>query len=140
MHLQQGAPGGTLLDGNISWNPVTEGALGLWNPFLSGMSFRVVRDSTEGIALRNGVNNVFWDDDICGDSFGDAIAYTRWIYRASDNIMIEADVIFNRGKSLQRPGQRPLGDENCGQHERVPADPERRQHRAVSLRRPACVG
>lgn len=98
MHLQQGSSG-TLLDGSTSWNAVSEGALGIWNPFLSSASFRVVRDSTEGVALRNGVNNVIWDDDVYGDSFGDAVAITRYIYRVSDNAMLEGDVVFDRGRS-----------------------------------------
>lgn len=98
MHLQMGSPGGALLDGVTSWNVVAEGALGTWNSS-AGLTFRVVRDSTDGIALRNGINNVFWDDDVYGDSFGDSIAVTRWLYRVSDNTTVEADVIFDTARS-----------------------------------------
>ena len=100
MHLQQGSPTGTLIDGSTSWNKVSENALALWNPFLNSVSFRVNRNSTAGIARGNDANNVFWSDDIYGDPFGDttlAVALRTW--RVSDNTMIETDVIFNRGKS-----------------------------------------
>ena len=100
MHLQQGSPAGTPIDGSTSWNAVSEGALALWNPFLNDVSFRVVRDSTEGKARGNDVNNVFWDDDVYGDPFGDTtLAVTLSTWRLSDNTLIETDVIFNQGKS-----------------------------------------
>ena len=99
MHLQQTGSSGTLLDGTTSWNAVSEGALSLWNPQLNGVQFTVVRDSTAGIALRNNTNNVFWDDDVYGDPFGDAIAYTRWLYRTDNNQLVEADVVFDRKRS-----------------------------------------
>ena len=100
MHLQQGSPTGTLIDGSTSWNAVSEGALALWNPFLNDVSFGVVRDSTEGKARDNDVNNVFWNDDVYGDAFGDdVLAVTLILYRVSDSSLIETDVIFNQGKS-----------------------------------------
>src|SRR5437016_602391 len=83
MHLQLGNSSGTLMDGSTSWNTVAEGALGRWGPFLNSVSFRVVRDSTAGIAMENGANNVFFADDIYGDAFGDAIAVTETLYRTS---------------------------------------------------------
>ena len=99
MHLQMGTSSGTFIDGSTSWNAVDESALAIWNPFLSGVEFRVVRDSTSGIAFRNDVNNVIWGDDVYGEAFGDAIAFTKWLYFTSDNRMAEADVIFDRGLS-----------------------------------------
>ena len=99
MHLQMGSPSITLIDGSSSWNTVAEGALGRWNEVVSSVSFRVVRASTEGIALRNGINNVFWDDDVYGDSFGDAVAYAKWIYTLPNNLMSETDVIFKNTES-----------------------------------------
>jgi hypothetical protein len=99
MHLQQGTASGTLIDGSTDWNAVTEGALGAWNPFLNRVSFRVIRDSTAGQAIRNSTNNVIWGTDVYGDSFGDAVAVTRWLYRPSDNSIVEADVIFDRGRT-----------------------------------------
>lgn len=99
MHLQQGASNGTLIDGSRDWNIVTEGALATWNPFLSSVSFRVVRDSTAGNGLRNNVNNVTWGDDVYGDPFGDAVAVARWRYSLPDNTTLEADVVFDRSRS-----------------------------------------
>lgn len=97
MHLQMGQSSGTLIDGSTGWNTVAEGALATWNPFVSGVEFRVVRDSTAGTGLRNSVNNVIWADDVYGDSFGDAVAVT--ISLASNNTTAEADVLFNRNLS-----------------------------------------
>ena len=99
MHLQLGTSSAALIDGSPDWNTVTEGALGTWNPFLNRVSFRVVRDSTAAQAFRNNTNNVTWGDDVYGDSFGDAVAVTRWLYRPSDNSIIEADVILNRARN-----------------------------------------
>lgn len=99
MHLQQSGPSGTLIDGSSDWNGVIESALGIWNPFLNGVTFRVVRDSTAAVGLRNSANNVIFADDVYGDSFGDAVAVTRWLYQSSDRTFVEADVVFNRGRS-----------------------------------------
>ena len=99
MHLQMGAGSGTLSDGSTSWNAVTEGALGTWNPFLNGVAFTVVRDSTAAIAEGNRINNVFFADDVFGDSFDDAIAIALYFFRRSDNTFTEGDVIFNRRES-----------------------------------------
>ena len=99
MHLQMGSPTSALIDGNTSWNTVSEGALAIWNPYLSSVTFRVVRESTEGRSLTNGINNVFWNDDVYGDSFGDAVGFAKWRYRVPENTLIEADVVFNNTKS-----------------------------------------
>ncbi len=99
MHLHQGAPSSALLDGAVNWNTVTEGALSTWNPFLNGVAFRVIRDSSASTDLRNGSNNVAWADDVAGDPFGDAVAITRTLYRASDNVIVETDVLFDRSRN-----------------------------------------
>ncbi len=96
MHLQLGSSG-TLLDGSSSWGVSSEAALARWNQYLSGVEFRVQHDSTTNRARGNRTNNVFWDDDIYGDSFGDAVAYALWWYRG--NTLIEGDVIFDRSRS-----------------------------------------
>ena len=99
MHLQQGAPASALIDGATDWNAVTEGALAIWNPFLNGVSFQVVRGSSVETGLRNDLNNVLWGDDVYGEPFGDAVAVTPYLYFASDNRIVEADVIFDRSQS-----------------------------------------
>jgi hypothetical protein len=94
--LGQDTSSGRLLDGSADWNAVTENALALWNSRLQGVSFRVTRDSSAG-ALRNGINNVIWTDDMYGDEFGDAIAVTISLSRR--NIAVEADVLFDRARN-----------------------------------------
>ena len=99
MHLQLGSSG-TLIDGSPSWNKAAEDALALWNPFLTGVSFRVVRDSTASIPgsqVSNGVNNVFWDDDLYGEPWPDAAAWvSTW---SAGGIISETDVVFNTNHS-----------------------------------------
>jgi hypothetical protein len=96
MHLQMGSSSGSFIDGSSSWNAVTEGALGTWNQYLSGVTFTVVRDSSAGVAYANGTNNVVWKDDVYGEPFGsDTLAVTLGRYRTSDNAFTETDVLFN---------------------------------------------
>lgn len=99
MQLQQGASSSTLIDGAADWNAVTESALFIWNPFLNGITFRVVRGSSGSTELRNAANNVYWADDVGGEPFGDSVAVTRTLYRPSDNVIIETDVVFDRGRN-----------------------------------------
>nr|AQQ75175.1 hypothetical protein [uncultured bacterium] len=99
MNLQQGAPSASLIDGSADWDAVTEGALAAWNPFLNGVSFRVAKNAASSTGLRNNVNNVFWADDVYGQSFGDAIAVTQWLYYTESNRMAEADVMFDRKRN-----------------------------------------
>lgn len=93
MHLQLGSSGGTLIDGSPNWNTPAEHALAMWSPFLNGVEFRVVRDSTSVVALENNVNNVVWADDVYGDPFGDAIAVA--ISLSIRGTLIETDVLFD---------------------------------------------
>jgi len=99
MQLQQGSPTSSLIDGAGDWDAVTEGALAIWNPFLNGIAFRVARGASGGADLRNATNNVAWADDVGGDSFGDSVAITRTLYRPSDNIIVETDVLFDRSRN-----------------------------------------
>jgi hypothetical protein len=100
MHLQLGDPTGTLIDGSTSWDSGAETALALWNPSLDSVEFRVVRESTEIKVRGNDINNVFWDDDVYGDPFGDTtLAVTLSTWRTSSSNLIETDVIFNTGKA-----------------------------------------
>jgi hypothetical protein len=97
LQLQLGASSGALIDGSPDWDAVAERATALWNPFVgSGVSLRPARGSAAPPALWNNANDVTWGYDILGESFGEAIAVTVWLYRVADNSMVEADVIFNR--------------------------------------------
>ena len=97
MQLEFGSSSGALLDGSSDWNASAESALAIWNPFLNGVSFSVVRNSTAPVALGNNLNNVFWGDDTYGVPFGPGVlALTQYLYRVSDKTFLEADVIFNR--------------------------------------------
>lgn len=96
MHLQLGASG-TLLDGATSWGQSAEWALSAWNTYADRVQFTVVRDSSYGIASGNGINNVFWHDDVYGKAFGDTTLAitTHWL---NGSRRTEGDVIFNTAK------------------------------------------
>lgn len=97
MQMQIGASPGTLIDGSGSWDVSAERALSTWNQFINGTQFRIVPNSTAGVSLRNGVNNVAWEDDMYGEDFGDAVAVT--IYMERRGAMTEADVLFDRARN-----------------------------------------
>src|SRR5687768_3224514 len=97
MHLQFGSSSGSLIDGSSSWNTPAESALSAWSPFMSDVSFSVVRDSSASNSSGNRINNVSFADDVYGESFGsDTLAVTAGWYRTSDNAYTESDVVFNR--------------------------------------------
>lgn len=93
MHLQLG-PSGLLSDGAESWGRSAESALSEWNQQLRRVQFAVVRDSTLPRGDGNGVNNVFFADDVYGMSFGPTTlaVTTNWFRR---DARTEADVVFN---------------------------------------------
>ena len=71
-----------------------EAALARWNSVMSGVSFRVVRNSSAPIGSSNGVNNVVMADWYLGRPFSsETLAITMWSYRGST--FSEADVVFN---------------------------------------------
>ncbi len=98
MHLQLGASSGTLIDGSPSWDASAEDALASWNAYLPATGrFTVVRNSTAARTYGNTINNVFWDDTVDGDDFGDALAVTRT--RSIGGQIRETDVIFDVNES-----------------------------------------
>lgn len=97
MRLQMGASSTPLVDGNGDWDAVAEAALNSWNGVLNGVSFQAVRGPAVDAASHDGVNNVFWGDDVYGEPFGDGVlAITLSVYTVPDNATIESDVVFNR--------------------------------------------
>lgn len=99
MHMQLGSTSRSLIDGSTTWNQVGENALAAWNG-RANIAFGIVRDSSSGVALRNGVSNVsFSSTRPNGDSFGSSIAYTVWLYNAGTGIISEADVTFDSSLS-----------------------------------------
>ena len=93
MQLQLGASG-RLTDGSASWGDSAESALAAWNQYISRVQFRVVRDSTAPKGDGNGVNNVFFSNDVYGMAFDTSVlaVTTDWVRRTT---RVEADVVFN---------------------------------------------
>ena len=103
MQLQLGSPTRPLSDGSSSYGPVAESALGEWNQHISRLQFNVVRDSTGAKGDGNGVNNVFFSNDVYGMAFESATlaVTTNWLRR---NVRTEGDVIFNTSLSWDSYG------------------------------------
>ena len=94
MHLQLESPTRPLSDGSGSYGAVAEWALGEWNQQISRLQFNVVRDSSSARGDGNGVNNVFFSNDIYGMAFDSQVVAvtTHWRRR---NARVEGDVVFN---------------------------------------------
>ena len=93
MQLQLGTSG-RLTDGSASWGDSAESALAAWNQYISRVQFRVVRDSTAPKGDGNGVNNVFFSNNVYGMAFDTGVlaVTTDWVRRTT---RVEADVVFN---------------------------------------------
>ena len=100
MHMQMGSSSLSLIDGSTTWNAVGENAMAAWNS-RANIAFGIIRDSSSGISLGNGINNVYFSTTGPGGiAFGSStIAYARWQYNASTGIMTEADVAFDSSRS-----------------------------------------
>ena len=106
MQLQLGSPARPLSDGSSSYGPIAESALGEWNQQISRLQFNVVRDSNAPKGDGNGVNNVFFSNDIYGMEFESTTlaVTTNWLRR---NVRTEADVIFNTSSHVGFLWRRP---------------------------------
>jgi len=93
MNLQLGSSP-RLADGSDSWGASAESALAGWNRSISRVQFTVVRDSAAPKGDGNGVNNVFFSNDIYGKPFGQGViaVSTNWSRRS---VRTESDVVFN---------------------------------------------
>ena len=99
MHLELGSPSTALLDGSRDWDSVAESALGMWNPYLNGVSFSGRRDSS-AISSGNGLNTMSFADDVFGEPFGSGVvAVTQTFYSPRNNTITEADIVFNKGRT-----------------------------------------
>jgi len=100
MHLQLGSGSGTLIDGSTSWNQVATNALATWNTHIDLVKFSAVQNSTVARAENDGVNSVFFDSAVFGDSFArTTLAITTSWYRVSTGAKLESDVVFNSSKT-----------------------------------------
>jgi hypothetical protein len=101
MQLQLGTTnGGTLIDGNTSWNTVAEGALATWNANMTNIQFAVIRNSTAQIARDNDLNNVFWSSTVYGSAWDSrTLAITLTSYGQTNHRFSETDVLFNNNLS-----------------------------------------
>ncbi len=95
MHLQLGGGSGTLPDGSTSWDQAVTQALSTWNGNLGASKFAAVAGSTVPRGDGDLINQVFFDSQFYGESFGASTLAitTRWTLGGSQRV--EADVVFN---------------------------------------------
>lgn len=88
------AGGSGLADGSANFNAAATSALTTWNQSLSRVRFAAV-NSTAGHGDGDLINQVFFDSNYYGTSFGrDTLAITtRWTFHSTERA--EADVVFN---------------------------------------------
>ena len=98
MQLQAGSSSGSFIDGSASWNASAENALAQWNQSLDRSAFRVVRDSSAGVANGNRLNNVYWSSTYNGQTFNSTTLAMTLSWH-SGTTTTEADVVFNTAKS-----------------------------------------
>ena len=92
-HVQLGSLSHPLQDGSASWSAAVAPVFTTWNAALGGMRMNTVATAT-AVSSGDGVNSVFFSPTIFGQSFGsNTLAVTYW--RTMNNVMVEADVIFN---------------------------------------------
>ncbi len=96
MYLQFGDNRITLTDGATSWNDVAATAISMWDRQLGSIDFvgRIENRARKG---GDGVNDMFWANDVYGDAFGDGLVATITWSRSEQRI--ESDVLFNRALS-----------------------------------------
>ena len=94
MHLQL-TGGSGLADGSSNFNAAVASAMTTWNQSLGRVRFAAVNPSPPGRGDGDLVNQVFFDSNYYGDSFGpDTLAITtRWTLDGTQRV--EADIVFN---------------------------------------------
>lgn len=87
--------GSRLADGSSSFNAAVASAMSIWNQSLNRVRFAAVSPSTSDHGDGDGVNQVFFDSNYYGTSFGqDTLAITtRWTLDRTERV--EADIVFN---------------------------------------------
>ena len=98
MRLQL-AGGAGLSDGSANFNDATNNALGIWNQYLNRSRFAGEAGSAGRGGDGDGVNQIFFDSNYYGRSFGrDTLAITtRWTL--NDTQRVEGDIVFNNAFS-----------------------------------------
>ncbi|HVU36634.1 MAG TPA: immunoglobulin domain-containing protein [Opitutaceae bacterium] len=96
MQLELGAPATPLSDGSSSWDASAENALAVWNNYIGAVRFTAVPGSNAPIAEGNGVNNVFFSNDVYGTAWGTGVLAVTLTYTSGGSRTSECDVLFNR--------------------------------------------
>ena len=79
----------SLMDGSSDWDECAIAGLNEWNAVLgpTGVRFRAIRASTRIPAMDDGINSVFFADDIFGTPFGaQTLAVTQTFFFSRDGV------------------------------------------------------
>ncbi|HEY5912223.1 MAG TPA: putative Ig domain-containing protein [Verrucomicrobiae bacterium] len=95
MDLQLGGTLATpLMDGSTSWRSVATNALAAWNLHITTVKFTEYTQIPKAPAIGDGINQVFFDSTLYGQSFGVgvlAVEIGRWV----GTTRTESDIVFN---------------------------------------------
>jgi hypothetical protein len=97
MYLQFGAPSAPLIDGARSWDEVAASAVSSWDRQLVSIDL-VSRIENRARAGNDGINDMFFADDVFGDAFGPTTLATTNTWRRGET-RVETNIIFNRAKN-----------------------------------------
>jgi hypothetical protein len=95
MDLQLGGTlANPLLDGSTSYKSVATNAFATWNLYLNTVKFTVYTQSPKPPANGDGINEVFFDSTVYGQSFGSGVLAITTAWRIGTT-RTEGDTIFN---------------------------------------------
>jgi hypothetical protein len=100
LQMSLGNPGKTLQDGSSSWNVAAVPATDQWNSNMAHCQFSYVMNSSAPVSSGDGVNSVVFANDVFGDAFGAGVLAVTYHWHNSDNVLQEADVLFNKGQTF----------------------------------------
>jgi hypothetical protein len=85
-----------LSDGNTSWNTAAAPAVNFWNAQVQRLHYTAVANQSAPIGDGDHLNTMFFASTYFGHTFGSStLAITMYHFTTPDNLMTEADVVFN---------------------------------------------
>ena len=97
--LSLGDAGGTLQDGNMSWNAAVAPVAEMWNQNVLRVQVATVMNSTAPVVCGDRVNSVAFSDTMFGQPFG---TYTLAVtyYLSTGSTIVESDTLFNTAQTF----------------------------------------
>ena len=107
-----GSPGGTMSDGNTSWDAAVAPAFSAWNQYMLNAQLVPTISPSSAANQGDGINTIKFSSSAYGQSFG-ASTLAITFFRSSGSNMTEADILLNERQnwdSYRGPLQRTATD------------------------------